>query len=461
MRLSQDTLDRLAASVTRYGYRREAQGVGIVHFGIGAFHRAHQAFYTDSCLAAGESDWMACGVSLRSSGVAEQLNPQDGLYTLTEREGTQERTRVIGAVREVLVAAQDAERIVWRLADPACRIVSFTVTEKGYCRAVDGSLDLAAADKGFYPFLVRSFASRKKAGCTGLTLMSCDNMAHNGRQLQQLVTSYLEARAPDLLDWFATNCRCPSTMVDRIVPAVTDADRTTLAEHIGVLDEGAVFTEAFSQWVIEDSFAAGRPSWDAHGAELVGDVAPYEDAKLRMLNGAHSLIAYAGLMRGHAFVHQAVADPELAPLVGRLLRLEAAPTIDTAPGQDLDEYASLLEGRFADPALNHRLAQIAMDGSQKIPQRWLATLARQQQAGVLCEAILTGLSAWIRHIADGRYLDDPHSAMLVELWQRHGGEGIVDALFGTAGMFSQYWTPDKRSRAFLTAKLGAWLRECG
>ena len=199
--------------------------MGIVHFGIGAFHRAHQAWYTDACLNAGEKGWLVAGVSLRSPNVAEQLNPQDGLYTLTERSGDAAETRLIGSVLEVLIAASDNAAIVARIAAAECHIVSFTVTEKGYCRAPDGSLDHDAAAGGFYPLLAAALRERMRAGLPGLTLLSCDNLADNGRQLAALMRQWLDASAPDVLSWFESECACPATMVDRIVPATTFEDR--------------------------------------------------------------------------------------------------------------------------------------------------------------------------------------------------------------------------------------------
>ena len=243
MRLSAAMATRLSPHVARYAYDRGAQGVGIVHFGIGAFHRAHQAWYTDCAMNAGEQGWAICGVSLRSRDVAEQLNPQDGLYTLTERSGTGSATRLIGTVREVLHAPHDAAAVIARLADPACHIVSFTVTEKGYARAPDGTLDLAAAEASFYPLLARGLAQRRLAGLPGLTMLSCDNLAANGRVLAALMGEYLDARFPDLAHWFALECAVPSTMVDRIVPRSDPAELAALEEQIGLADAGAVFTE--------------------------------------------------------------------------------------------------------------------------------------------------------------------------------------------------------------------------
>jgi len=454
VRLSVSTLDRLAPGISRFSHDRAAQKTGIVHFGIGAFHRAHQAWYTDLAMDAGERDWAIAGVSLRSETVARQLNPQDGLYSLTERSEETAATRVIGSVREVLAAAREREAVVDRIAAPECRIVSFTVTEKGYARAADGALELSLAEASFYPLLTAALERRQAAGLPGVTLLSCDNLPDNGRTLARLLGEWTQARAPDLASWVENECACPSSMIDRIVPATTEADLAAAERALRMRDEGAVFTERFSQWVIEDRFAGPRPGWEKHGAQLVGEVAPYETAKLRMLNGAHSALAYLGLERGHEFVHQAVANPALRALAERLMRQEAATSFVAAPGQDLSAYADALLARFADPALNHRLMQIAMDGSQKIPQRWLETLAFHQQRGVPCPALLEALAAWLRHVrGDVRTVDDPMAETLAALWARAGATGIAAALFGPQGLFARTWQADETALAVLTEKL--------
>lgn len=450
------TLDRLPGGIARFAYDRAAQAVGIVHFGIGAFHRAHQAWYIDRAMDAGDRDWGIAGVSLRSPDMAERLNPQDGLYSVVERSADEERLRVIGAVRAVIVANTASERVVAAFAAPATRIASLTVTEKGYCRAADSSLDAQLAGRGtIYPLIAEGLRRRRDAGLPGVTLLCCDNLSGNGRQLDRLLRDYLDRHDPALVSWFAAECACPSTMVDRIAPAVDDADRAAVAARLGMEDRGAVVTEPFSQWVIEDRFAGPRPRWEAVGATLVDSVEPYETAKLRMLNGAHSALAYIGLGRGHAFVHQAVADPAIRPIIERLMRAEAAPTIAAAPGQDLDRYADDLLARFANPSLNHRLAQIAMDGSQKIPPRWLETLAWHQARGAYCPAILNGLAAWIRHIGgDAGEVSDPWAARLAEVATRCDRHSVLNALFGPAGLLASRWRPDPVDSALVAEKLG-------
>jgi len=455
--VSRISAQNLPANAALPAYDRAAKSIGIVHFGLGAFTRAHQAWYTDRAMESpleigGGGDWLIAGISLRSPDVAQQLNPQDGLYTLAEKSGEGTKLRVIGSVAEVIVAPQDPARIKALLAAPGTHIVTFTVTEKGYCRRADGGLDLALAQGGFYPLLAEAFAARKQAGIGGLTLLSCDNLADNGHQLKRLMGEYLVAHHPELTDWVAQHCTFPCSMVDRIVPATTEEDRAEVEGALGMRDEGVVMTEPFSQWVIEDAFAGPRPAWETQGAQIVADVAPYETAKLRMLNGAHSALAYCGLAAGHTYVHQAVADPALREMALRLMLDEASPTIPAPEGMDLAAYARALIERFDNPALNHRLIQIAMDGSQKIPQRWLATLAANQAAGRQCPAILSAIAAWIRHLrGENGPVDDPRAAELAQAVQ---GEAI-NALFGAQGLMANPWVPTLQDEAAIRTALRA------
>jgi fructuronate reductase len=442
-------LNAIATDIGRPGYDREARGIGIVHFGIGAFHRAHMAAYTDEAMAEDKGAWRILGVSLRSPAVRDQMRPQDGLYTLVERSDAGSKARIVGAIADVLVANEERERLIDTLSASTTYIASFTITEKGYCRAADGSLDPKLADnRSAYAYLAQAFKRRRDAGLPGLTLLSCDNLANNGAQLKKLMHAYLEREAPDIVAWFDAECTCPSTMIDRIVPATTEVDRAATETLLGLRDEAMVVTEPFSQWVIEDDFVGPRPAWEKHGASITSDVAPFETAKLRMLNGAHSALAYLGLQRGHEFVHQAIADPELAVLINRLMRDEAAPSLTPATSQDLRVYADALIARFANPALNHRLIQIAMDGSQKIPQRWLETLAFHQKNGGHCPAILSAIAAWLCHIrGDNGTVDDPMAERLLATLRQASGGDLMEAVFGRNGPMASHWTPSVDSRS--------------
>lgn len=457
-RLSPATLDRLNPSVVRPGYDRAAQQIGIVHLGLGAFHRAHQAVFTDDAMAAGDRDWAIAGVSLRSGAVRDALAPQDGLYLLDERGSEGEALRLIGAVRQALVAPEEPHEVRRLLAAPGTKIVTLTVTEKAYFRDGDG-VDLAAVEAGgdsIYQLLADGLAQRRAAGLAGLTLISCDNLAHNGAALGNGLAAWLDRQDPSLRRWFETECACPSTMVDRIVPATTAADLDRIADLAGVRDEAAVVTEPFRQWVIEDRFVGPRPRWEAVGAQLVSDVGPYEAAKLRMLNGAHSALAYLGLLRGRAFVHQAIADPVIAPIVTTLMRDEAAASLTPAPGQDLTAYAGALLARFGNSALPHALAQIATDGSQKIPQRWLEPLAVNAAHGRNSPATLTALAAFLLHArGDGAQVNDPRRDALKAGWDG-GRDEVVARMFGSAGLFPRPWSPTADDRERVARALREW-----
>ncbi len=473
MRLSTETLGVLPPDVIRPSYDRAKQAAGIVHFGIGAFHRAHQAVYTDEAMNAGDRNWLIQGVSLRSPAVADQLNPQSGLYTVATRSSAGDSYRLIGAVAGVLVGAQPPAGIIAAVAAPETRIISTTITEKGYQRRADGDLDLAApgiaADlrdgntpQTLYGYLYNAHKQRRAGGLPGLTLLCCDNLAANGAQIQRLFEQFLEARDPAMAHWFRQECACPSTMVDRIVPAIGEDDRDRIAKAIGLRDEAAVITEPFSQWVIEDRFAGPRPRWEAGGATFVGDVRSYETAKLRMLNGAHSALAYLGLFRGYDFVHQAIADPVLRAMIERLMLDEAASSLHAAPGQDLAAYARSLIARFGNSALPHSLKQIAMDGSQKIPQRWLATLRHHQTMGRSCPVLMTALGAWIAYVRGDRFtVEDPRAEELAALWRQSGPDGIVSALFGTSGLFADHWSASADEIAFVREQLCALIAGVG
>lgn len=458
-RLSAATRGRLSANVAQPGYDPAAQAIGIVHLGIGAFHRAHQAVYTDAAMTGGDRNWGIAGVSLRSAGVRDALMPQGGLYTVTERGRGSERRTLVGAVREVLVAPEAPAAVAARLAAATVHVVTLTVTEKAYGLRADGTLDLdavAAGEGTLYHHLAQGLAQRRAAGLPGLSIVSCDNLAGNGARLAAALTLWLDRVDPALRRWFEAECTCPATMVDQIVPAVTDADLEGVAAAIGLRDNSAVITEPFHQWVIEDRFAGPRPRWPMAGAQLVADVGPYEAAKLRMLNGAHSALAYLGLRAGHSFVHQAIADPAIAATVDRLMRDEAAGSLSPAPGQDLGAYADRLVERFANAALPHRLAQIATDGSQKIPQRWLEPLGVTGRAGQHCPATLRALAAWVLHVrGDGAPVNDPLADRLAQLWRQAGREGIVAALFDPGGPVAGSWRPDDTDRAMLAAELAA------
>ena len=406
-RLSNEMIEVLPADVLRPAYDRAAVRGGVVHLGIGAFHRAHQAAIFDAALASGDSRWGITGVSLRSADVRDRMVPQDGLYTLVVRDGDGDRLQLIGAVLDVLVAPEDPAAVVARLASADTHLVTLTVTEKGYrldratghLHAADADVahDLAALDapRTVPGFLVAGLAARRAAGIGPLTILSCDNLPHNGALLRDAVLAMAAAHDGGLRDWIAETCAFPQTMVDRIVPATTDDDIAALATRIGCEDRAMVKAEPFLQWVIEDRFAGPRPDFAALGVQLTDAVAPWEDAKLRLLNGAHSGIAYLGALADLDYVHEVVALPAARAFV-EMLWDEAVTTLDPPAALDLPAYRDALMARFANPALQHRTRQIAMDGSQKLPQRLLASIAARRAAGLPVDALALAVAAWMR-----------------------------------------------------------------
>ncbi|MDO7843511.1 mannitol dehydrogenase family protein [Sphingomonas immobilis] len=384
-------------------YDRAAMTAGVVHLGLGAFHRAHQAPVFDALAAGGDLRWGVTGVAMRSPGVVAALAAQDGLYSLSQRGGDEAAPRVIGVLKALLVAAQDPEAVIAALADPDTHLVTLTITEKGY-------LDHGPASAA--GLIARGLERRRGLGLAPLTILSCDNRAHNGAVARDAVLAAAQgAGIGDAgLRWIAEQAAFPATMVDRITPAATPAMIAESSALLGREDAAAVWTEPFWQWVIEDRFAAARPDFASAGVQLVADVAPWEAAKLRLLNAAHSTLAYHGLLRGHRFVHEAIADAQLAALIEQVWD-EAAVTIDAAV-VDVAAYRAALRRRFANPALPHALIQIAADGSQKLPPRLLATLGERSDRGLASPALAAAVAGWV--VALGR-IDGLADPLLAEL----------------------------------------------
>ncbi len=482
-RLSASTLGRLPAGVGRPAYDRSALATGIVHLGIGAFHRAHMAAYTDAALAEGDRRWGIAGASLRSPDTRDALAPQDGLYALAVRDAAGERLQVIGSVTRLIVAPEDPGALLDAMSAPDTRIVSLTVTEKGYCHSpATGELDerhpdvlhdLAhpGAPRSAPGFVVEALRRRREAGLPFFTALCCDNLPHNGATLRRVLTRFAALWDPELGRAVAAELRCPSTMVDRIVPATTDADRDGISAALSLRDAWPVPTEPFTQWVIEDGFALGRPGWDRAGASFVSDVAPFELAKLRMLNGSHSTLAYLGYLAGHETVADTMAAPGFAALVRGLMLDEVAPTLPPVPGLDPAVYAGDLVERFRNPALRHRTWQIAMDGTQKLPQRLLGTVRDRLASGAPIGRLALGVAAWMRYAAgrDERGAPiDLRDPLADELRRRtagfaeasHAAAGaLADALFDMATLFGSDLPAEPRFTGAVAAALGGLLRD--
>lgn len=415
-RLNQKLLTELPKDIILPAYDRAALKPGIVHLGIGAFHRAHQAFYTEAVLNKFGGDWGIIGCSLRSASVRDQLVPQDGLYTLVERSGEGEKLQIIGAVLDTLVGPENPAALVAQMAADNIKIVSLTVTEKGYCHdPASGNLnqahpdiihDLENLDKpvSAIGFLVAALKQRCDNQQKAFTALSCDNLPNNGEVLEKVVLQFAQKISPALADWIKANATFPCTMIDRIVPATTDADRQEIEARLGVngeslRDEGMVVCEPFSQWVVEDKFANGRPAWEKVGALLVNDVHVFEKIKLRLLNGAHSTMAYTGYLSGFQYISEVMEQPAFVNLIKTYMAREAGETIVAPAGFDIEAYKQQLRERFSNKALKHRTWQIAMDGSQKLPQRLLETLREQLAGNGHIDIICLGVAAWIRYVS--------------------------------------------------------------
>jgi fructuronate reductase len=426
-RLHPSRLPSVSPDVRRPAFDRRALRTGIVHLGLGAFARAHLAAVNDDAQGAGAPlEWGIHGVSLRHADVRDALLPQQGLYSLGLRDAAGTQTRIVGSVVSCAVAPEDPQAVVSVIAHADTRIVGLTVTEKGYCHDpatrtlnfahpdIAHDLANALAPRSAVGLLVRGLQARRRP----LTLLCLDNLPANGDTLRGLVLAFAERVDAQLARWIERECTFPNSMVDRIVPRTTAADLAAAHEALGVEDRAAVVAEPFLAWAVEDRFAAGRPDWSLGGAQFVERAEPFEKLKLRMLNGAHSAIAYLGVLAGCATVDAAMAQPALARFIDALLRDEVAPTLSRElSGFDLDAYRAQLLRRFANPALAHRTLQIAMDGSQKLPQRWLGTVRNRLTAGAPIDRLALALAAWVMHLRT-QPLDDPLADALQALHAR-------------------------------------------
>ncbi len=456
-RLSEATLDQVRPGVTLPGYDRRRLAVGIVHLGLGAFVRGHMACYTDDVLADEPGAWGIAGVSLKRPEQRDRLAPQDGLYTTLQRDGDAMRPRIIGCLRRTIVAPEQPAALLAAMDDAACRIVSLTVTEKGYCHdPATGRLDPDHPDirhdvqnprspRSAVGLIVAALRTRHAAGTPPFTVLCCDNLPHNGRLLAGLVRDFAALLGDGgLASWIEAGVAFPSTMVDRIVPALTADDLADAAASVGLYDAAPVSHEPFRQWVIEDRFGeAGRPAWERAGAQLVSDVVPYEHMKLRLLNGAHSALAYLGYLAGHETIPDVTADPAFRGYAQALWG-EIIPVVPAPPGVDLNGYAAELLARFSNTAVRHRTWQIAMDGSQKLPQRLLFTVRERLAAGLPFGCLALAVAGWIRYVGGidegGRPIDvrDPLADRLREALDQAGPEPRrrvaeiigIEAIFG-------------------------------
>jgi fructuronate reductase len=456
--------------------------IGIVHIGVGAFHRAHQAAYTQQAMAlTGESTWAIRGATQRSRDVVDRLRPQDCLYTIVERDATQSTYHINSALRDVVFAAEETESLLRSIADETTHVVTLTVTEKGYRhdpatrRLRTADPEIRADADGRPPRtvvgqLVRGLQMRQRRGSGPVTVVCCDNLPSNGATLRELVDDFVgllpKVERAGTAAWIADHVAFPSTMVDRIVPATTDDDLRDVAETIGFTDRGAVVTEPFSQWVVEAAFVAPRPRWELAGAVFTDDVGPYETMKLRLLNGAHSALAYLGLLAGYDYVADFVALDDVKNYVQALMDVDVTPTLAVPERFDLARYKHELVTRFANPTLRHRTAQVSMDGSQKLPQRLLGTMRDRRRDGVTPGFATLAVAAWMRFVSaraddEGRpvHVDDPLSARFADaVSHATSATQIVEALLAIHETFGADIAEDPELKAALIDDLDVLTR---
>ncbi|QOR71905.1 mannitol dehydrogenase family protein [Ruania alkalisoli] len=411
--LNDENLRDLDPAVAVPDYDRSELRVGIVHIGVGGFHRAHQAMYLDRLMGEGKAhDWAICGLGLLpgDARMRAALLGQDGLYALVVKHADgHNEARVIGSIVDYVFAPDDPEAALMRLADPAVRIVSLTVTEGGYnVHPVTGEFDLTdpavradlapeATPSTSFGYVVEALRRRRENGTAPFTVMSCDNIQGNGEVAHRMFSAFARAKDADLADWIESRVPFPNSMVDRITPVTTDADRTLVADELGIDDAWPVVTEPFSQWVLEDRFAAGRPPYEEAGVQVVEDVEPYEMMKLRLLNASHQALAYVGYLSGYRLVHDVCQDELFARFLRTYMDTEATPTLRPVPGVDLDDYKSTLIERFSNPGVRDTVARLCAESSDRIPT-WLVPVIRDNLAsGGEIQLSAAVVASWARY----------------------------------------------------------------
>ena len=409
--LSLKTLNSLGPNVAIPRYARADLTPGILHFGLGNFHRGHQARYLDELFNQGKNlDWaiIGAGVLPADQRMYDALKAQDWLTTIVEQEATSSKARVIGSMVDFIPPA-DKSRLITTLADPAIRIVSITITEGGYfINPATGSFDPADPQierdgknpqdpATVFGLIALGLARRRAAGITPFTVMSCDNIPHNGVVTRNAVAGVARLSDPDLADWIEANVAFPNAMVDRIVPATTGRERQLLEKDFGIIDRWPVFCEEFIQWVISGEFSNGRPEFEAAGAQFVEDVTPFEFMKIRILNGGHASIAYAGALLDVHFVHEAMQHPLVGGFFARIEREEIMPTVGEVPGVKLDDYYDLIKRRFLNPKIGDTIVRLAFDGSNRQPKFIVPPVADRLKANKSVDGLALESALWCRY----------------------------------------------------------------
>ena len=411
-KLNTANLTKLDPKIQVPQYDRQKVGQAIMHVGVGGFHRAHQALYTDDLLNQGEdSQWGFCGVGLlkHDARLRDVLRSQDCLYTLVERSLAGDTARVVGSIVNFSFAPDDSQKVIEQMASPTTRILSLTITEGGYYISSTGELDAQHPDlqrdlanphepSGAFGYILEALDRRRLRGLAPFTVMSCDNIQSNGEVAKKMLMAFAELRDPQLKNWMAENCLFPNSMVDRITPATTDEHRTLVKDKFGIDDGWPVMTESFKQWVIEDHFVQGRPKWEQVGAQMTSDVLPYEKMKLRLLNASHQALTYIGMLLGYQLVHETMVDSDIRRLVEKMMDDEVTPILSAVPGVDLTEYKKTLLERFANPAIRDQLSRIGIYGSSGIPKFVLPTVEEQLKRGGPIKLLSFTVASWFRYL---------------------------------------------------------------
>jgi len=409
--LSAATLKSIRADVARPAYDVTKVGVGILHISLGAFHRAHQAVYTDDVLAQEGGNWGICGIGAMASDKAliDQLRSQDFLYTVMTR-GDKSTARIVGAMRDAMLMPENPAAVIARLADPSIKILSFTITEKGYCHDPQTGLlnpqhpmiahDLAHPDapQSAIGLAVAGLKARFEKGLPSFTVMSCDNLPGNGNKARAIILAYAKLLDAKLATWIEANTAFPNTMVDRITPVTAQADKDSLADQFGYTDNGLVTCEPFRQWILEDNFPQGRPAWEKAGAQFVKDVHPYELAKIRLLNVSHTVFAYPAFLMNYVWVSEGASDALLARYVRNVMDQEITSTLPAVPGMELESYKTTIIQRFANPAIKDTWERICSDGSQKIANQLLPIVRERFAKNQSADGLILLVAAWFRYL---------------------------------------------------------------
>lgn len=460
--LNNQSLLHLSQEIVKPRYNRKAVRHGIVHFGVGGFHRAHQALYTEELLEIGGDSqeeihqWGICGVGLmpQDKTMERVLKAQDGLYTLIERDYQQERLRVVGAITDYILAPGNSEKVLAKLVSPDVKIVSLTITEGGYCyneatEELDADHPSIRHDllnpnepEGIYGFLVEGLYRRKQEGIPPFTIMSCDNIQSNGDITKKMVLAFAQLRDPKLSQWIADYVTFPNSMVDRITPTTTDDDRAGIVSQWEYQDQWPVVCEGFRQWVIEDNFCYGRPPWEQVGAQMTEDVHPYELMKIRLLNASHAAIGYLAFLDGFQYIHEAMADPLFETYIKQLMDREVTPLLSPVPGVDMAEYKQTLIKRFANPSVKDLLIRLCTDGSSRMPKFMLPSIQEQLNQGGPIRLLSLGIAGWFRFLSgvdekgNAIQINDPMADTLKE--QANLGKTNPQALLGIKTIFGDF-----------------------